>query len=83
MAKFGQGQPGNPNGRPGKNRPHIRDFFSKEEITKLVEDAKTRAAKGDKDLMKFLLEQIFGKAPQNIELPEGSSGQITVTWDKS
>lgn len=58
--------------RPGAGRPvgstnkyKIVDFFTDEEIVELVEEAK-RKAKKDPILMKFLLEQLFGKAKQPL-----------------
>ncbi len=62
--------------RPGGGRPKgstsklkIADFFTPEEINRLVLEAKTLAfgdgeTKPDKDMIKFIAEQIFGKAKQ-------------------
>jgi hypothetical protein len=51
--------------QPGAGRPKIRDHFSEAEIAELVAAAKEKAIT-DPNLMKFLLEQIFGKAVQPI-----------------
>ncbi len=61
--------------------PKIRDYFTEEEIVNLVSKAKEQAQGGDMQLLKFILEQIFGKAPQSIELPEGS-GEIKIKWQR-
>lgn len=62
--------------RPGGGRPKgstsklkIADFFTPEDITRLVVEAKMLAfgdgeSKPDKDMIKFIAEQIFGKAKQ-------------------
>lgn len=68
-------------GRPvgSTTRPQIRDSFTEEEIKKLVQDAKVKAAE-DPNMLRFLLEQIFGKAPQAMELsnPDGSLKTIII-----
>ena len=60
-------------------KPQIKDYFTKQEIVDLVNSAKDKAEQGDQNLMKFLLEQIFGKAPQSLEIPNGE-GQIIFKW---
>lgn len=62
--------------RPGAGRPKgstnklkIGDFFSPEEIDQVVMEAKLLAfgdgeTKPDKDMLKFIMEQLFGKAKQ-------------------
>jgi len=59
-ARKGSGRP-----KGSTNKYKIIDFFTHEEIVKLVEDAKKKAKK-DPQLMKFLLEQVFGKAKQPL-----------------
>lgn len=51
----------------------IMDFFSDDEVQTLITEAK-EMAKTKPELMKFLLEQIFGKAPQRLELT-GADGE--------
>lgn len=67
---FVKGHCANPAGRPKKPkqgiRPIIRNYFTQREIKELVEKAK-EMAKTKPDIMKFLLEQVFGRAPQPIE----------------
>lgn len=55
-------------GRPkgSQNKPNINRYLNEEEVKSLVKKAKELAAKGDSTMLKFLLEQIFGKAPQTI-----------------
>ena len=61
----------NPNGRPKgtTNKLRVTDFFNGEERDRLVLEAKMLAfgdgeSKPDKDMVKFLFEQLFGKAKQ-------------------
>jgi hypothetical protein len=62
-------------GRPkgSTNRPAIRDYFTDDEVHEMVEMIKTHMV-DDMNLLKFAAEQIFGKAPQQMELsgPEGA-----------
>lgn len=64
----------NPNGRPKgtRNKLRVTDFFSGEERDQLVMEAKLLAfgdgnSKPDKDMIKFLMDQLFGKATQRQE----------------
>lgn len=52
-------------GRPAgsKNKIRFKDNLTPKEITRLVELAKKRA-ETDGSILKFLLEQVFGKAVQ-------------------
>ena len=59
--------------RPGAGRPQgsttlpkLRDALSAEQIDTLVSKAVTKAEEGDSILLKFILEQVFGKAPQPL-----------------
>ena len=54
-------------GRPkgSTRRPRITDHFSQKEIDALVRQAK-REAKKDLGMLRFLLEQVFGKARQTV-----------------
>jgi len=72
----------NPNGRPKgtRNKLRVTDFFSAEERDRLVVEAKLLAfgdgeTKPDKDMIKFLFDQLFGKATQRTELT-GSEGEV-------
>jgi hypothetical protein len=63
----------NPNGRPKGSRNKLRatDFFNGDERDELIANAKllafgTEDTKPDKDMVKFLFEQLFGKATQRL-----------------
>ena len=57
----------------------IQEYFSEEDVKEFIELAKEQA-KTKPELMKFLLEQIFGKAPQRVEVT-GEDGQpILIKW---
>lgn len=62
---FVKGQSGNPDGRPKKFK--IRDYLSDDEIDGLIKLVKEKAESGDKDMIKLLVEQIFGKPSQSID----------------
>lgn len=55
-------------GRPrgSSNRPMIRDYITPDDVVSLMDIAKKKAEEGDSSMMKFLLEQIFGRAVQPI-----------------
>lgn len=55
-------------GRPkgSKTKPQISDFVSREETQELINIAKEKAKSGDTVILKFLLEQVFGKAVQSL-----------------
>jgi hypothetical protein len=57
------------------NRPQIRSYFTKKEVEALVEQLKERA-KTDSTILKFLGEQVFGKAPQPLTGEDGGPIQI-------
>jgi len=61
-----KGYTANPNGRPKKFT--LYDYITENEVKELVKLAKMHALKGKSDLMKFLLEQIFGKARQSLQV---------------
>lgn len=52
------------------DKPKITDYMTEKEITDLVSLAKEQA-KEKPELLKFLIEQYFGKARQQIELSGG------------
>ncbi len=57
-------------GRPkgSTKKPQFGDFVTEEEVQSLVQEAKEQARAGKTDMLRFVLEQIFGRAPQNIDL---------------
>lgn len=58
-------------GRPkgSTTRPQIRDYITDEEIRDLVKTLKEQAIEKP-ELLKFLLEHVFGKAPQILNFGE-------------
>ena len=53
--------------KPGQtSRPQLRDSLTKKQIADLLKKAEDLAMAGDSLMLKFLLEQIYGKAPQTI-----------------
>tara|TARA_R110000868_G_scaffold99181_1_gene273047 strand:- start:1165 stop:1431 length:267 start_codon:yes stop_codon:yes gene_type:complete len=81
MAKKGGKQPGA--GRPigSTTKPRISDYLSEERIRMLVNKAIDTANEGDVTMLKFILEQHFGKAIQPVE--GELKGNITVTFDNT
>ena len=59
----GQGKRGRPIG--STTRPQFRDFITQDEVLKLVKIAKKKA-ETQPELLKFVLEQVFGKSVQPI-----------------
>jgi len=51
-----------------KTRPQIRQFMYDDDIRDIMAVAIKEAKKGNAIMAKFLLEQIFGKAPQSMDL---------------
>lgn len=73
MAEVVKNKTNNPNGRPkgSGNKLRVTDFFNGDERDQLIMEAKLLAfgdgnTKPDKDMVKFLWEQLFGKATQKI-----------------
>lgn len=73
MSELVKNKSNNPSGRPvgTTNKLRVTDFFSGTEREQLVIEAKLLAfgdgnSKPDKDMVKFLFEQLFGKATQKI-----------------
>lgn len=63
--------------RPGAGRPkgsvtkpQFRDYFTEKERVELIDMIKTHMV-DDMRLLQFAAEQIFGKAPQTLETPDG------------
>ena len=54
-------------GRPigSKNRPQFKDYVTEDEVKKLVKIAK-KQAETKPEILKFVLEQVFGKAIQPV-----------------
>ena len=68
-------------GRPqgSTNLPKIRSYISKGQIEKLVRLClKSALVTKDVTMQKFLVEQIFGKAPQTMDLTSGGEKIIPI-----
>lgn len=69
MANPVKNKTNNPNGRPKgtRNKLRVTDFFNGDERDQLIQEAKEKAfVDKDKDMIKFLFEQLFGKATQKL-----------------
>jgi hypothetical protein len=75
MAKGGA-RPGA--GRPAGSvtRPQLRDYFGEEDLEVLVTDLML-AAQEDNQILKFIAEQLFGKAPQPLTGDGGGPIQLS------
>ena len=63
--------------KPGvTNRPQLRDMPTQDQIDALVEKGIEKADAGDSLMLKFMLEQVFGKAPQPLTGDGGGPIQI-------
>ncbi len=62
-------------------RPQIRSFVGDDDIRELTDIAVKKAKSGDVIMMKFLLEQVYGKAPQSIDM--GGELSLNVKFDES
>jgi hypothetical protein len=77
-------------GRPTgtSNKLRVTDFFNGDERNRLVLEAKLLAfgdgeSKPDKDMVKFLFEQLFGKATQRTEISGKDGELLQIIFDKS
>jgi hypothetical protein len=64
MAKGGA-RPGAGRPKGSTTRPQLRDYFDDEDLEVLVTDLML-AAQEDNQILKFIAEQVFGKAPQPL-----------------
>ena len=73
-----------PGGRPkgSKNKISFKSHLSNKEIEKLVNLAKKRA-ETDGSILKFLLEQIFGRAVQTLASSQDEPFKLQIVRDKS
>ncbi len=72
MAKFGGRQPGAGRPKGSTTKPRISDFLSDERIKELVDRAINLADLGDSTMLKFILDQYFGRAPQAVDVTSGN-----------
>ena len=68
MSKKGGKRPGA--GRPAGSitKPRLSDYINEQEARVLIQKAKDMAEKGDSSMIKFILEQLFGKAIQPTDM---------------
>ena len=45
----------------------LKDVVTKKDKSEILKKALSKAKEGDKDLIKFFLEQFYGKAPQQLD----------------
>jgi len=75
--------------KPGStNKLRPTDFFSGEERDRLIQQAKdltidAETGKIDKDMVKFLWEQLFGKATQRTELTGKEGEALQIIFDNA
>jgi hypothetical protein len=74
MAKRDRGRP-----KGSYSKPQIRDYIGNPDIKALTEKAVEMAKAGDPTMLKFVLEQIYGKAPQSVDLNGGL--ELNITFD--
>ena len=85
MANFVKNKTNNPNGRPKGtgNKLRVTDFFNGDERDQLIQAAKQKAlVDGDKDMIKFCWEQLFGKATQRTELTGADGEALQIVFDE-
>ena len=70
-------QPGAGRPKGSVTRPQIRDYFTEQDVKELIANAKAKAKEGDATILRALIEQIFGKPAQALELA-GKDGEPIV-----
>ena len=86
MANSVKNTTNNPNGRPKgtKNKLRVTDFFNSDERDQLIAAAKQKAlVDGDKEMIKFCWEQLFGKATQRTELTGAEGEVLQIVFDSA
>lgn len=84
--KHGGARPGGGRPKGSTNKLKVIDFFSIEERMALVEKCKAMvlmADTPDKDMAKFLWEQLFGKATQRTELTGAEGEVLKIVFDNA
>ena len=80
----GGARPGAGRKKGSGNKLRVTDFFSGEERDQLVMEAKEKAfVDKDKDMIRFLFEQLFGKSTQRTELTGSEGEALQVLFDPS
>ena len=70
------------------NKLRVTDFFNGEDRDRLIVEAKllafgTADTKPDKDMVRFLFEQLFGKATQRQEITGAEGEALQILFDSS
>ena len=78
--KRGGAQPGagRPKGSTRKFKFSIKENFTRTEIKEFVKLAKEKAKAGDREMLKFLLEQVYGKPVQATALTNREGEDIVI-----
>lgn len=78
---FKKGQSGNSKGRPKGTitKPKLADHLTDEQISNLVKKAYSMAELGNETMLRFILEQKFGKAIQPTDM--NIVGDMYITFD--
>lgn len=75
---WGGARPGGGRPKGSKSKLVITDFFTPEDINRLVDELRIQIYEAkDKDMIKFAVEQLFGKATQRNE-HTGADGEQLV-----
>ena len=59
-------------------KPQISDFVSKKKINELIEVAMQLALAGNTAMLIWILEHLFGKAPQNINMGSQDNNPMVI-----
>jgi len=65
-------RPGSGRPKGSKDKPRLSDRFTGEEKAAIVKKTLEKALEGDSKLLQFLVEQMYGKASQAVELEGGA-----------
>jgi hypothetical protein len=71
-------KPGRPKGTTKGSKFNIKDHFKRKELREFIKMAKDQARRGDKAMLKFLLEQVFGKPVQSNALTNKDGEDIVI-----
>ena len=85
-SNHGGARPGGGRPKGSTNKLKVIDFFTVEEREALVEKVKAMvlmADTPDKDIAKFLWEQLFGKATQRSEITGAEGEALQILFDNS
>jgi hypothetical protein len=69
--KWGGARPNSGRPKGSGHKPKITDDLTEKEKQELLKKTLEKAMKGDSKLLQFLVEQIYGKAPQSIDMGGG------------